>query len=235
MDEKPTSGSARAGRCSFNGAAVRYLHGDASGMESGPDIQLHFLPVGYLALPNGELGFAPYPSVTVLANVCHPESMGRVRLRSSAATDFPLIECRLLEDPRDVDTLLRGIDVVRAIMKTDPIASFIEEEVIPGSAVTTPQTLENFVRTHTTIAYHPVGTCRMGEDDLTVVGADLRVHGTSNLWVADASIMPLLISGNTNAACQMIGAKLGRELVARDSDSSYGFTKRLGALRRTGG
>ena len=177
-----------------------------------PDIQLHFLPLGYLMHDNGAVELASFPSVTVLVNKSHPGSSGRVRLASARPTDAPLIECRLLEDESDVHTLARGISMVRAIMASKPIAQVIREEVSPGPDVNDPGALHDHIRRHTTISAHPVGTCRMGLDGGSVVGPDLRVHGTRNLWIADASIMPDLISGNTNAVCMMIGAKLGQQL-----------------------
>jgi choline dehydrogenase len=177
-----------------------------------PDIQLHFLPLGYLTHDSGAVELATFRSVTVLVNKSHPGSRGRVRLASAKATDAPLIECRLLEDDSDLQTLVRGIAMVRAIMASQPIAQWVQHEVSPGPDFDDPATLQDYIRRHTTISAHPVGTCRMGRDGDSVVGPDLRVHGTSNLWVADASIMPDLTSGNTNAVCMMIGAKLGKQL-----------------------
>ena len=180
-----------------------------------PDIQLHFLPLGYLTHDSGAVELASFPSVTVLLNKSHPSSRGRVRLASAKATDAPRIECRLLEDDSDVQTLVRGIAMVRAIMASKPIAQWVQQEVSPGPACDDPAVLQDYIRRHTTIAAHPVGTCRMGNDEQAVVAPDLRVRGTQNLWVADASIMPDLISGNTNAVCMMIGAKLGKQLASR--------------------
>jgi len=127
-----------------------------------------------------------------------------------------VIECRLLESAEDVATLVRGIEAVRAIVNTDPIAKLIEVEVTPG-AVEGGASLDvaEFVRSHTEPSCHPIGTCRMGVDEDAVVDPELRVRGTENLWIADASIMPDAISANLNAPCMMIGAKLGRQLVAK--------------------
>lgn len=192
--------------------AVAFLKSAPS--EPIPDIQLHFLPAGYATMADGVTRLLPYSSFTVLLNKSYPRSTGRVRLASAHPGDAPLIECRLLEERADVDTLIRGIEVVRKIMATDPIAALIEQEVEPGPGVRSVTALEAHVRRRTGIAFHPAGTCRMGSDRDAVVGPDLRVHGTENLWIADASIMPDLISGNTNAVCVMIGAKLGKQLMA---------------------
>jgi choline dehydrogenase len=194
--------------------AVAFLKSSPS--EPFPDIQLHFLPAGYLTLPNGAIGLAPYPSVTVLLNKSLPKSCGRTRLTSRNPEDAPLIECRLLEDEADVDTMVQGVKAVRRIMATEPMASLLAEEITPGPHVESVSALKAYVRDHTGIAFHPAGTCRMGTGTDAVVGPDLRVRGTDNLWISDASIMPDLISGNTNAGCMMIGVKLGRYFNARD-------------------
>jgi choline dehydrogenase len=186
----------------------------SSPAEPRPDIQLHFLPIGYVMKRGGAFELTPYPAATVLLNKSYPVSRGRITLASSRPEDSPRIECRLLEDV-DVETLIRGVNVVRTIARTEPLASLLEGEVVPGPEVEGPQALRDYIRNHTGIAYHPIGTCRLGTDADAVVGPDLRVHGTENVWVADASVMPNLISGNTNAACMMIGAKLGRELQVR--------------------
>lgn len=194
----------------FEGAA--FLR--SSARAAFPDIQLHFIPLGY-SFRDGQLELTSYPSVSVLLNKSYPLSSGRVRLASRDPGAAPLIECRLLEDQADIDTLVEGIKTIRRIMATQPIAGFIEEEVEPGSAVNGAEALQAYIRSRTGIAYHPVGTCRMGTGVDAVVDPQLRVRGIENLWVADASIMPDLISGNTNAACMMIGAKLGKYLARR--------------------
>jgi choline dehydrogenase len=118
----------------------------------------------------------------------------------------------LLSEREDTDKLVRGVAVVRAIMRAEPIAALVREEISPGVEVQGGKAVEHYVRQHAGIAFHPVGTCRMGIGEDAVVGPDLRVRGMDNLFVADASIMPDLISGNTNAACMMIGVKLGKQL-----------------------
>lgn len=177
-----------------------------------PDIQLHFLPIGYSAEADGAVKLDGCPSVTVLINKSHPRSSGTVSLRSPDPRQPPRIQPNLLSDEADIDTLVRAMGLVRTIMRTDPIARYISRELEPASAATDSDAMKAHIRSHAGIAYHPVGTCRMGLGEDAVVGSDLRVRGVPNLWIADASIMPDLISGNTNAACMMIGAKLGREL-----------------------
>lgn len=203
----------RAGPLANPFEAVAFLRSSLA--VARPDIQLHFLPLGYLAHPNGAVELADFPSVTVLLNKSHPASRGRIRLASAKAAAAPLIECRLLEEDSDLTTLQRGVSLVRKIMTAGPMAQWIEREVAPGPDFDDPSALQDYIRRHTTVAAHPVGTCRMGLDSQAVVDPQLRVHGTRNLWIADASIMPDLISGNTNAVCMMIGAKLGKQLAAR--------------------
>lgn len=195
----------------FEGAAFV----KSSAAEPVPDLQLVFMACGFEKGADGHYKLAPVPSVSVHIIESYPLSSGRVRLASNDPNDPPLIECRLLQAQADVDTLVKGIPVVRRIMRAEPMASLIEEEISPGANVEGPSSLQEFVRNHTGISFHPIGTCRMGMDAEAVVGADLRVHGTENLWVADASIVPQPLSANMNAACIMIGMKLGKHLVAK--------------------
>jgi choline dehydrogenase len=186
-----------------------------------PDIQIHFSPMGYLDPINDASPLLKFPSLSVLINKSHPRSRGRVRLAGSSSDAAPLIECNLLGDSDDRETLVRGIELVRRIMKTSPMADLIEQEVVPGAGTSSRDALERYVPSHTEIGYHPVGTCRMGPDSAAVVTPQLRVNGFRNLWIADASIMPDLISGNTNAVCMMIGMKLGRFLKNKSIDARY--------------
>jgi len=205
-------------------AAAFFLHGEgpianvfesvafikSSPAEPYPDIQLHFEPIGILP---DSFELAPYPALSVLVNKSRPSSSGRIRLANQDPAAAPLIECRQLADEADVNTLVAAVSTIRAIMRSEPISSLLAEEIAPSPAVEDGACLRRYVRGHTRTAFHPVGTCRMGTDPDAVVGPDLRVHGIENLWVADASIMPDLISGNTNGACMMIGRKLGKQLL----------------------
>lgn len=186
----------------------------SSAAEPVPDLQVIFMPMEYLKLPGGGYGLAPYPSVSVLILGSFPRSRGRVRLAIDNASDPPRIECRLLEEQADVDTLVRGIGEIRRIMSTPPIANLVSEETSPGARIAEPSALQEHVRDHAGISLHPIGTCRMGTDADSVVGPDLRVHGTENLWIADASIIPEHMSANMNAVCILIGLKLGKQLTA---------------------
>ena len=184
--------------------------------EPYPDIQLHFMPVGTAAYGNDDDSILPFPAVTVLLNKSHPKSTGQIRLRSADPVEAPKIECRLLENEEDLATLVRGCEIVQRIMTSLPIADLVEEEIRPGIDYGDREAIAAYIKSHTDLAYHPVGTCRMGIDGEAVVTPELQVRGIDNLWVADASIMPDLISGNTNAVCMMIGEKLGRLLQKKD-------------------
>jgi len=181
--------------------------------ETVPDVQVHFAPVGHLS-ERDSYSVVSYPSVSLVLNKSYPTGHGRIRLASGEPQTPPLIDCRLLGSDEDVETLVRGIQMIRNIMRTRPIRDLLVEEIVAGPGAASVEALRQFVRNRVQTTFHPVGTCRMGHDEQAVVGPDLQVRGTENLWVADASIMPDLISGNTNAVCMMIGKKLGRELAA---------------------
>jgi choline dehydrogenase-like flavoprotein len=193
--------------------AMAFLRSSES--EREPDIQLHFAPVGVEEGSQAKpLGMLPFPSVFVSVKKNYPVSRGRVALASKDPKVPPLIEPRLLESDYDVETMVRGVTAVRRIMSAAPMVQFVTQEVRPGENRTDVDSIANYIRGNVTIPYHPVGTCRMGNDADSVVTPQLQVRGIENLWIADASIMPEHISGNTNAACMMIGAKLGRQLIA---------------------
>jgi choline dehydrogenase-like flavoprotein len=199
--------------CAFE--SIAFLRTTAEQRE--PDIQLHVAAFGYDAIVDGEasvIKMLPYPSMAVLVNKNHPVSRGQIRLVSADPKVLPIIEPRMLEDEQDVETLAKGITLVRRIMAAKPIAEWVSEEIRPGKVHCERDGLSGYIRSNTEIAYHPAGTCRMGVDNEAVVTPNMQVRGIENLWISDASIMPDLISGNTNAACMMIGMKLGTELSA---------------------
>jgi choline dehydrogenase-like flavoprotein len=195
----------------FEGAAfVR-----SSPAQPTPDLQLVFMTCGWMHQPDGSLKRAPYPAVGVHILASYPKSSGRIHLKSRDPNDAPLIECPLLEQQADMDALVKGIGIVRRIMKAEPMNSLIADEIAPTKDVQSVPALEAFVREQAGISFHPVGTCRMGTSSDAVVGPELRVRGTDNLWVADASVIPDQISANMNAVCIMIGMKLGKHLASQ--------------------
>ena len=136
-----------------------------------------------------------------------PESRGRITLRSANADDPPVINHQLLGAAGDADQLVAGCKFVQTIVQQPAFGAFFEAFREPSPQPESTQQWETFVRANAFPMYHPVGTCRMGTDADAVVDPQLRVNGTDSLWVADASIMPTLPSGNTNATAIMIGEK----------------------------
>jgi choline dehydrogenase len=147
-------------------------------------------------------------SVTAVISMLHPRSRGIVKLRSANAADPPLIEYELFGDERDLSDLIAGCRQVRAVFETSPLVEHVVREALPGSAVKTDEEWEGFLRSANAWgSKHPSGTCKMGIDEYAVVDPELKVRGVQGLRVADASIMPEVTSGNTNAPTIMIGEK----------------------------
>lgn len=177
-----------------------------------PDIQLMFGPFAFAFSPEGVV---PYrrPAVTVVAALNYPRARGRLTLRSANPRDRPVIDHQLLGDPHDVERLTRAGRFVRRIFEQPQLASVVTKERLPGAACQTDAQWEAHLRATTFLGYHPVGTCAMGPEG--VVDDRLCVRGVEGLRVADASIIPGPISGNTNAAAIMIGEKAA-DLIIED-------------------
>ncbi|HMF69156.1 MAG TPA: GMC oxidoreductase, partial [Phyllobacterium sp.] len=177
--------------------------GDKS--EKTPDIQFHFLPgagveEGIGSVPGGN-------GCTLNSYHVRPRSRGSVTLRSSDPRDAPIIDPNAFSDPYDLERAIDGIMLSREILAQPAFRPFIRREHLPGDAVTSRESAARFARQYARSAYHPVGTCRMGTGENAVVDPQLRVRGIEGLRVCDSSIMPRLISSNTNAATVMIGEK----------------------------
>jgi choline dehydrogenase len=145
-----------------------------------------------------------------------PESRGFVRITANDPTVPPAIQPRYLSSPRDRDTVVAGLGILRRVMNQPVMRRFIAEERTPGSHCTSDADLLAYARATGTTVYHPTSTCRMGSDPAAVVDERLRVHGFDRLRVIDASIMPTVVSGNTNAAAVMIGEK-GADMILEDA------------------
>ena len=169
-----------------------------------PDIQLMFGPFAFSFSPDGVV---PYdgPAVTVVAALNYPKGRGELRLRSANPGDKPVIDHQLLAHPDDVSRLIAACKRVREIFAQPALAREIVRERLPGPACNSDAAWDAHLRATTFLGYHPVGTCTMGPEG--VVDEQLRVRGIDGLRVADASIMPAPISGNTNAAAIVIGEK----------------------------
>jgi choline dehydrogenase len=180
-----------------------------------PDIQLHFVPA---QLDDHGRNRLEGHGFTVHACVLRPHSRGRLRLRSRRPQDPPLLEARYLSDARDLPVLLEGIRLSREIIRAAPFAPYRGAEVFPGETVVAARDLTEIVRRKAETIYHPAGTCRMGSDAHAVVDEHLRVRGVQGLRVVDASVMPRLIGGNTNAPTVMI-AEQAADMLHRATSS----------------
>lgn len=145
-----------------------------------------------------------------------PESRGYVRIKSADPRQAPAINPNYLTTQKDCETITAGVKVMRRIFQAPAIAKYIAEEFEPGAQCDNDAELLDFIRRRGSTTYHPVGTCRMGPDPKAVVDERLRVRGFSGLRVVDASIMPAVVSGNTNAATIMIGEK-GADMILEDA------------------
>jgi len=176
-----------------------------------PDLQLALVP----DLTHRPAGLADGVGFTVVSSPSRPLSRGRIRLKSPDPRAHPAIEPHYLSAREDVRAMLDGLRWVRRIAGQPALRSCIQEEIEPGAASGSEAALEAFVRRTAHTGSHPAGTCRMGpaSDPDAVVDERLRVHGVNGLRVADASIMPTLVSGNTSAPCTMIGEKCARMML----------------------
>lgn len=177
-----------------------------------PNLQIGFVPASYDPTRFGRLDAEP--GMTVLVANLKPLSRGWIRAVDADSRVAPRIRANYLEHPRDLEVFRRGIREVRRILELEPIRRHCAEEVRPGAGVAADADLDAFVRSGGGSMYHPVGTCRMGVDATSVVDPELRVRGVERLRVADASIMPSITSGNTNAPTMMIGAKAAALVLA---------------------
>ena len=172
---------------------------------AAPDLQIHFMPVRGNAHGRGEMS----PEHGYQMHICQlrPESRGTVRLASPDPLAHPAIDPRYLTAPEDIDTLCRGVEMAREIGRQPAFDAYRKDEAWPGAAVQGREAVIAAMRDWGETIYHPVGTCRMGVEASAVVDGDLRVNGVEGLRVVDASVMPYLVSGNTNAPTIMIAEK----------------------------
>lgn len=169
-----------------------------------PDLQLYFAP-GFFS----DHGWIRREGhwFTLGASLLRPGSRGMLRLRSADPRERPAIEPRYLQDESDLEVLLAGVKLSRRVAHARALSPFRGEEAIPGAAVQGDDELRAFIREESQTIYHPVGTCKMGRDPMAVVSARLEVHGVRGLRVVDASVMPVITRGNTNAPTIMIAEK----------------------------
>lgn len=174
-----------------------------------PNLQLAFSAFAFEITPKGNLALAKGSAVSTFIALARPASRGRVSLRSADPDAPPLIAHSLLGVEDDAAQLVEGLEIARRIMAQPAIAGEVTREIRPGAAADSKEALMGYVRAATIPMFHPVGTAKMGavDDPMAVVGPDCRVRGVAGLWVADASIMPTIPQGNTNATSIMIGER----------------------------
>jgi choline dehydrogenase len=179
-----------------------------------PDIQFHIQPFSADSPAQGPHRFSAF-TASVLQ--LRPESCGHLELRSANMSQAPAIYPNYLSTQTDCDILVKGIQVARKIASFEPLKSLISAEYSPGAGVREDdyEAILEWARDTSTTIYHPTGTCKMGNDPMAVVDKRLKVFGMQNLRVADASIMPTITSGNTNASTIMIGEKAA-DLILED-------------------
>ena len=179
--------------------------------EAAPDIQLHFV-IGKLVDHGRKTVFGHGYSCHVC--LLHPKSRGSVRLASADPLAAPLIDPGFLTDGDDMARMVSGFQRMRQILAQPALATLGGRELAASAGAQTEAQMTEFIRNHADTIYHPVGSCRMGTGPLDVVDAQLRVHGVQGLRVVDASIMPAIVGGNTNAPTVMIAEKAADMLVA---------------------
>ena len=182
---------------------------------ASPDIQLHFIPYR-VVLENGKRTLGKDPGITCTINQNRPDSQGNIHICSKNPEDHPEINFNFLSKKSDCETLVKGFKLIRKLMNSSEVQEFCGEEIQPGKIVSTDDEILQFIRDKAETLYHPSGTCKMGNDKMAVVDNKLRVYGIKNLRVADASIMPTLISGNTNGPCMMIGERCADFILQND-------------------
>ena len=179
--------------------------GAAAAPTSAPDLQFYV----------GRGLDQPDRFVTITVSLVRPRSRGDVRLRSADHRARPVIRGNYLQESSDVQALVEGVRLARALGNAAAYDGLRRDEVEPGASVTSDAAVTDFARRASDTIYHPAGTCRMGADDRAVVDAELRVRGVEGLRIADASIMPDVVSATTHAACVMIGWRAADFMLAQ--------------------
>lgn len=197
-----------------------------------PDVELIFAPVPYI-----DHGLTPPPGhgLTIGVVLLRPASRGRIALRSADPFEAPRIHANYLSDPdgRDLATLLQGTRLAQRVFAMPALAPFVGEPLAPPQPELDDAELETYVRARSETLYHPVGSCRMGADPLAVVDAELRVHGVEGLRVVDASVMPTLVRGHTQAPTVMIAEKAA-DLILRGASAAVRVPGVVGDTARRG-
>ena len=188
---------------------------------SSPDVQCSIAPY---SAENVGGNLHPFSGATGICTLLRPESRGWVRITSADPRAAPAIHPNYLATARDRETLVAGVKALRRIFGAPALARLLESELEPGARCTSDDEILDFIRRRGSTTYHPVSTCRMGQDANAVVDERLRLRGFAGLRVIDASIMPAVVSGNTNAATIMIGEK-GADMILADPKAGAGIAR----------
>jgi len=181
-----------------------------------PDLQLHFIPAAF-DNHGRDLKMLLNYGVSIHTCLLRPKSRGSVTLHGNNASLHPKITLNMLSHEDDKKDMIQAVKIARSILAQSPLSDHNEQEIFPGIDTQSDEEILEFLKNKANTIYHPVGTCKMGNDDLAVVDSNLKVHGIKQLRVIDASIMPTLISGNTNAPTIMIAAKIA-DSILKDYD-----------------
>ncbi|WP_340644887.1 choline dehydrogenase [Phenylobacterium sp.] len=189
---------------------------------AGPDIQFHILPASQNLekAMSGKMELDGAPGLTIAPCQVRPESRGTIHIKSADPTVYPAIAPNYLSDPLDQEVAVAGLKWARKIAAQPALARYIDHEMLPGPDFSNDEALLGYARMAGSTIYHPVGTCQMGSGPMAVVDAQLRVRGVEGLRVVDASVMPRLVSGNTNAPTIMIAEKAADMVLGRAAASN---------------
>lgn len=180
------------------------------------DLQISFRPMTFTFHPSGHVDVDREPGLGVSVCLLRPRASGVVELKSANPDEAPSIKPNFLAEEADARAVISGVRQIRRIMSRGPVAGRVVEESLPGSHVSTDEQLLEFMANTGNSAFHPAGTCKMGSDSMSVVDERLRVRGLERLRVVDASVMPVVTTGNTNAPTLMIAAK-GAAMILEDA------------------
>ena len=175
-----------------------------------PDLQFHFVPAMLDDHGRNRLKGSGY---TLHMCVLRPESRGEIKLKSADPEQAPLIQANYLEVEHDLKLMIEGFKIQRKIFASKAFDDYRGEEIFPGSDTQSDAEIAEFIRNKGESIYHPIGTCKMGSDEMAVVDQQLKVHGIEGLRVVDASAMPTLVSGNTNAPTIMMAEKISDDIL----------------------
>jgi len=178
------------------------------------DVQLFFVHASYANAADRRLD--KEPGMTIGVAQLRPKSKGSIHIRTADHMTGPRIVPNFLSEQEDCDSLIGGMKVARHIVQQPALAQYVAHEMSPGTAINSDDQWLEFARRNGQTIYHPIGTCRMGSDEASVVDVDLKFRGLTGLRVVDASVMPAMVSGNTQAAVMMVAEK-GADLILKDA------------------